>query len=134
MSVHRQHAHLDAPLEEVWSLVGFPSRYPEWWPRVVEVQGERFEEGDDFVQVTKTPKGKIQSHFLVEQRMFVYMPYEHAEGLAAQEEALRLFTRLAAASPAQAEQVGYARRHHAIIERFGRFPHRNRILSDWATG
>ena len=68
MSVHRQHAHLDAPLEEVWSLVGFPSRYPEWWPRVVEVQGERFEEGDDFVQVTKTPKGKIQSHFLVEQR------------------------------------------------------------------
>jgi hypothetical protein len=68
MSVHRQHAHLDAPLETVWSLVGFPSRYPEWWPRVVEVQGERFEEGDEFVQVTDTPKGKIQSHFLVEHR------------------------------------------------------------------
>ncbi len=48
--------------------MGFPSRYPEWWPRVVEVQGERFEEGDEFVQVTKTPKGKIQSNFLVEQR------------------------------------------------------------------
>jgi hypothetical protein len=55
-------------LEDVWSLVGFPTRYPEWWPRVVEVQGERFEEGDEYVQVTRTPKGRIESHFLVEHR------------------------------------------------------------------
>ena len=68
MSTHRQQAHLDASLESIWSLVGFPSRYPEWWPRVVDVQGERFEEGDEFVQVTRTPGGEIQSHFLVEQR------------------------------------------------------------------
>jgi hypothetical protein len=68
MSLHRQYAHLDAPLDAIWSLVGFPNRYPEWWPRVVEVEGERFAEGDEFVQVTKTPKGNIQSHFLVEHR------------------------------------------------------------------
>jgi hypothetical protein len=68
VSTHRQQAHLDAPLEALWSLVGSPRRYPEWWPRVVEVRGERFEEGDEFVQVTRTPSGKIQSNFLVEHR------------------------------------------------------------------
>jgi Polyketide cyclase / dehydrase and lipid transport len=68
MSMHRRQAHLDASLEAIWSLVGFPNRYPEWWPRVVEVQGERFEEGDEYVQVTKTPGRTIESHFLVDHR------------------------------------------------------------------
>jgi hypothetical protein len=69
MSAHRQQAHLDAPLRAVWSLVGAPSRYPEWWPRVVEVGGDRFEEGDEYVQVTRDPGGKnVQTNFLVERR------------------------------------------------------------------
>lgn len=69
MSSHRQHAHLDAPLEHVWELVGSPGRYPEWWPRVVEVRGERFEEGDEYVQVTRSPAGaSTQTNFLVERR------------------------------------------------------------------
>jgi hypothetical protein len=68
MTMHREQAHLDAPLDALWSLVGSPQRYPEWWPRVVEVRGERFEEGDEFVQVTKSPGGKVQSNFLVEHR------------------------------------------------------------------
>ena len=68
MSAHRQHAHLDAPLEVVWDLVGTPSRYPEWWPRVIEVRGERFEEGDEYAQVTKDPIGRSESNFLLERR------------------------------------------------------------------
>ena len=68
MSTHRQQAHLEAPLEEVWSLVGIPSRYPEWWPRVIEVHGERFEEGDEYAQVTGSPTGAVRSNFLVERR------------------------------------------------------------------
>jgi len=69
MSVHRQQAHLDAPLEAVWSLVGAPPRYPEWWPRVIEVDGERFEEGDEYVQVTRDPTGKnTQTNFLLDRR------------------------------------------------------------------
>ena len=68
MSAHRQHAHLDAPLDAVWSLVGTPSRYPEWWPRVIEVRGERFEEGDEYVQVTKGPIGTAETSFLVDRR------------------------------------------------------------------
>jgi Polyketide cyclase / dehydrase and lipid transport len=68
MSACREHAHLDAPLEEVWQLVGSPTRYPEWWPRVIEVQGERFEQGDEFAQVTKGAVGKEATNFLIEHR------------------------------------------------------------------
>ena len=68
MSSHRQQAHLNAPLEVVWDLVGTPSRYPEWWPRVIEVRGERFEEGDEYAQVTKNPIGRAESSFLLERR------------------------------------------------------------------
>jgi uncharacterized protein YndB with AHSA1/START domain len=69
MSTYRQQAHIDAPLESVWSLVGTPRRYPEWWPRVIEVRGERFEEGDEYVQVMKDPTGgRSESSFLLERR------------------------------------------------------------------
>ena len=46
--------------------MGTPSRYPEWWPRVIEVQGERFEEGDEYVQVTQDPFKHVRSNFLIE--------------------------------------------------------------------
>ena len=69
MSSHREQAHLDAPLEAVWGLVGMPSRYPEWWPRVIEVRGTRFEEGDEYAQVMKDPVGgRTESSFLLERR------------------------------------------------------------------
>ena len=66
MSGHRQHAHHDASVEDGLSLVGVPKRYPEWWPRVIEVRGERFEQGDEYVQVTRDPTGSVQSNFLIE--------------------------------------------------------------------
>jgi len=66
-------------------------------------------------------------------RGFVYLPYEHAEGLAMQDEAIRLMTRLVAADPAQQSMLEYAHRHRAVIERFGRFPHRNDILGRRST-
>jgi uncharacterized protein (DUF924 family) len=66
-------------------------------------------------------------------RAFVYLPFEHAEGLAMQDEALRLFTRLAAEDPSCGSLLDYAQRHRAVIERFGRFPHRNAILGRQST-
>jgi Polyketide cyclase / dehydrase and lipid transport len=69
MSAHRQQAHLDSPLESVWGLLGAPSRYPEWWPRVIEVRGERFEEGDEYAQVTRDVRDNdLHTNFLVERR------------------------------------------------------------------
>ncbi|HKX41698.1 MAG TPA: DUF924 family protein [Burkholderiaceae bacterium] len=61
-------------------------------------------------------------------RSFVYMPFEHAESTIAQDEAVRLFTRLAAAAPDLGHMLDYAHRHRDVIQRFGRFPHRNAIL------
>jgi len=66
-------------------------------------------------------------------RAFAYLPFEHAESLAMQDEAVRLFTRLAAAAPDLASMLDYAHRHRAVIERFGRFPHRNAILGRQST-
>ena len=67
------------------------------------------------------------------QRSFVYLPFEHSESMAMQEESLRLFTRLVAAAPEQAGTLDYAQRHHAIVARFGRFPHRNAQLGRQST-
>jgi len=66
------------------------------------------------------------------QRAFVYLPFEHAEDMASQDESVRLYTRLAEVSPA-AETLDYAHRHRAVIARFGRFPHRNAILGREST-
>jgi len=68
-----------------------------------------------------------------EQRAFVYLPFEHAEGLAMQDEAVRLFTRLAAEVPAMADMLAYAHKHREVVLRFGRFPHRNAILGRQST-
>jgi hypothetical protein len=45
----------------VWDLVGNPRRHPEWWPRVIEVQGEQFDEGSNYAQVTRGAMGRIET-------------------------------------------------------------------------
>lgn len=60
------------------------------------------------------------------ERWFVYLPFEHTESLAAQEESVRLYTALAQDGAPDALQ--WAQKHYDVIARFGRFPHRNAIL------
>ena len=66
------------------------------------------------------------------ERVFLYMPLQHAEDLQAQEVGVQLYQRLAhenAEWPVfEREFLAYARVHRDIIARFGRFPHRNRVL------
>jgi uncharacterized protein (DUF924 family) len=66
------------------------------------------------------------------QRVFVYLPFEHAEDAKMQDESLRLFAGLSA-DPQSASAIDYARRHHEVIARFGRFPHRNAVLGRRST-
>jgi uncharacterized protein (DUF924 family) len=66
-------------------------------------------------------------------RVFVYLPFEHAEDRAMQQMSLRLFAALSAADAALAGFEDYARRHAVVIERFGRFPHRNAVLGREST-
>ena len=70
--------------------------------------------------------------------VFLLMPYEHVEDISAQREGLAHFERLAASAPREwapfAENtLQFAQRHVEIIERFGRFPHRNAILGRIST-
>jgi uncharacterized protein (DUF924 family) len=72
------------------------------------------------------------------ERYFLYMPFEHAEDLAMQRRAVELFEGLLRAAPARAlglfeQGVEYARRHAAVIARFGRFPGRNAALGRAST-
>ena len=56
-------------------------------------------------------------------RIFLYMPFMHSEGMDDQRRSVLLFTALG-----EAEQLKYAKHHHDIVERYGRFPHRNAML------
>lgn len=66
------------------------------------------------------------------ERMFVYLPFEHSEALADQRMACELSKPLEAFEET-ADAYRYAVRHRDIIERFGRFPHRNAILGRAST-
>jgi uncharacterized protein (DUF924 family) len=67
------------------------------------------------------------------ERVFLYMPFEHSEALAQQDRGVALFTALAAEAPAVQSNLDYAHKHRDVIARFGRFPHRNRLLGRVST-
>lgn len=72
------------------------------------------------------------------ERVFFYLPLEHSEAIADQEQAVRLFESLKAGVSPDAQAVfdgflDYAIRHRDIIARFGRFPHRNAALGRRST-
>lgn len=63
-----------------------------------------------------------------DERLFLYLPFEHSESIGDQDRSVSLFTALG-----DANQLDYAVRHRDIIGRFGRFPHRNAILGRTST-
>src|SRR5688572_23546917 len=72
------------------------------------------------------------------ERIFFYLPLEHAESLEAQDAAIGAFARLVAEAPADLREycaytAGYAKKHRDLIALFGRFPHRNTVLQREST-
>jgi uncharacterized protein (DUF924 family) len=70
----------------------------------------------------------------VVERIFFYMPLQHAESREVQDESVAAFRRLRQEAPEELHAVfdgalRSAEHHRAIIEQFGRFPHRNRVLN-----
>lgn len=68
------------------------------------------------------------------ERVFFYLPLEHAESQTLQELSVRKFQELVKSVPSSQIPIfqsfaDYADRHHAIVERFGRFPHRNAVMN-----
>ena len=62
------------------------------------------------------------------QRSFAYMPYMHSEYALAHTQAVTLFSQ-----PGLKDNLGFELRHKAIIDRFGRYPHRNAVLGRSST-
>jgi uncharacterized protein (DUF924 family) len=56
-------------------------------------------------------------------RPFFYLPFMHSEALIDQDRSVHLYESLG-----DAEQLRYATEHRDVVQRFGRFPHRNRAL------
>jgi uncharacterized protein (DUF924 family) len=77
-------------------------------------------------------QGQYRKLALIEQ-VFVYLPFEHAEDIAAQDISVAHFSRLRDECPPQDPKLFddfllYAHRHRDVVRRFGRFPHRNAAL------
>lgn len=62
------------------------------------------------------------------EKSFLYMPYMHSESLVVHEEAVRLFSQ-----PGLENNLKFELKHKAIIKKFGRYPHRNKILGRTST-
>jgi uncharacterized protein (DUF924 family) len=58
-----------------------------------------------------------------DERVFLYMPFQHSESLADQNRSIQLVTALD-----DDDHLGFAKKHRDVIARFGRFPHRNAML------
>jgi uncharacterized protein (DUF924 family) len=67
------------------------------------------------------------------ERLFFYMPLQHAESTEVQDESVSAYRRLVSESPAELKStfesaLEAAEEHRALIRQFGRFPHRNQLL------
>ncbi|ESA34355.1 membrane protein [Leptolyngbya sp. Heron Island J] len=67
------------------------------------------------------------------ERFFLYLPFEHSENLTHQHRCVAYFEDLIKDAPDLEHGLAYARRHRDVIERFGRFPHRNQTLNRQST-
>ena len=70
----------------------------------------------------------IEEELSQQQIQFLYMPFMHSESKAIHEVAVKLFNR-----EAVKDNLAFELRHKAIIDRFGRYPHRNKILGRKST-
>ena len=67
--------------------------------------------------------GGLDQSLTMDQRRFAYMPYMHSESAQVHTQAVALFSQ-----PGLEDNLDFELRHKAIIDRFGRYPHRNAIL------
>lgn len=86
------------------------------------------QDGMALVLAQEAVRNGSDSELSAQQRVFLYMPYMHSESLQIHAEAVELFTRLGIQG-----NLDFELKHKAIIERFGRYPHRNALLGREST-
>ena len=70
----------------------------------------------------------IHQELEMSQKKFLYMPFMHSESLIVHEQAVKLFS-----EPGLEDNLAFEHKHKKIIERFGRYPHRNALLGREST-
>lgn len=88
--------------------------------------------------VVEGRRNGMDKNLSIVQRLFLYMPLEHAEDRDLQAQSIEAFEELVRDAPADnrewaAALLPYAKQHRDIIARFGRFPHRNTVLGREST-
>ena len=113
-------AFLDEPLDALAAVILF-----DQMPRnMFRGSAEQFATDHLAVQIARAAVDRgLDARLQPSERQFLYMPFQHSEDLADQKKSLQLFTKLG-----DDYLLGYAKKHQDIVERFGRFPHRNAIL------
>jgi uncharacterized protein (DUF924 family) len=113
-------AFLDDPLTALAAVILF-----DQFPRnMFAGHAEQFATDHLALAIARSAIGKGFDKALdLTERAFLYMPFEHSESLADQKRSLLLFSELG-----DMHFLDYARKHYDVIERFGRFPHRNALL------
>lgn len=90
-----------------------------------------FETDDKILLIIKEALNKgFDSILSPVKRRFMYMPFMHSEKLKDQKKSVSLFERMKNDDPMSYE---YALKHYEVIEKFGRFPHRNKVLGREST-
>lgn len=100
------------------------------FPRNMFRGTERSFEGDELALklAQDAVKAGDDQKLPLKQRAFLYMPYMHSESKAVHEEAVRLFSQ-----KGLEYNLDFELKHKAIIDRFGRYPHRNQVLGRTST-
>ena len=92
-------------------------------------QPKAFESDPQALKITQRAIARgFDRELLPVQRLFLYLPLEHSENRDHQQQAVTLFQALADEHQEFNDTYVYALKHQSVIERFGRFPHRNEIL------
>jgi uncharacterized protein (DUF924 family) len=113
-------AFLSDPLTALAGVILF-----DQFPRnIFRGEAEQFATDHLALQIAKAAVDKgFDAELEPRERAFLYMPFQHSESLADQNRGVLLFSEIG-----DDEQIKFAKKHRDIIERFGRFPHRNAIL------
>jgi uncharacterized protein (DUF924 family) len=104
------------------------------FPRNLFRGSDRSFAGDDRSRpvANKAIKAGAGDQFFMHQQLFTYLPFVHSEDLADQARGVELMQSLPE-TDGKKESVDSAIRHQEIVERFGRFPHRNDVVGRIST-
>ena len=113
-------------------LLAFSDANAQWAPDALRALAGAFAADPHAREVARTAvlERRFDLRLTPTQRIFLYLPFEHAEDAAVQNLSVTLFEGLRdhRQSAAPDGAISYAWRHRDVIQRFGRFPHRNAVL------